>query len=481
MQEPYIVRSFRAHRDALTTCEFSPNLRYLATGSFDGSICLWNLPHPKQSFKLVGHKGAVQEISFSNNGSFLASASKDATIKIWEVKNDGKFITLRGHSSGVNTVAFEVAGTCIGGIWGGGDRTHTKSVGQVAGLVLSGGDDGVVMVWDSATGELRGKLEGHEAAVNSVRWSSDSKLAVSVGEDGLVKVWDMEIGKEVVTFEEESAINCVRFHPDGSYIATGSSDGAARIYDLRSKAQSYEYKCHIGGVHSLDFHKNAPLLLSGGEDARVRLIDIGESTLKTSINANDISTTCVKFSPEGDYFACGGEDKVSLIWKTNVIDLNLESIKPMNQKLATINNEENLSKLYPKAVVSDSYVSSLKKMTAMPKNADFLYNNRQATGELYKGLGYDPALQENNQGDKNTVNQHFEVEYVLNPNLKTKIDKISTNLETINNTLNIMAERIDSNEKALNSISDYFGEKYNCDLEQEILRQAQTNQVQEAN
>lgn len=117
-------------------------------------------------------------------------------------------------------------------------------------------------------------------------------------------------------------------------------------------------------------------MLSGGQDARVRLIDIGESTLKTSINANDLSTTCVKFSPEGDYFACGGEDKVSLIWKTNFIDLKLESIKPMNQKLATIHNEDIGSKLYPKSVLQDSYTSNLKKMTNLPKNADLIYSNK---------------------------------------------------------------------------------------------------------
>lgn len=78
---------------------------------------------------------------------------------------------------------------------------------------------------------------------------------------------------------------------------------------------------------------------------------------------------------------------------------------------------------------------------------------------------------------KENLEEYFEVEYVLNPNLKTKIEKITSNLETINNTLEIMAERIDQNERALDAVSEYFNQKYDCDLERNTLRNKRDNKV----
>lgn len=77
---------------------------------------------------------------------------------------------------------------------------HTDEVNAVhplsgtsSDLILSGGDDGLVKMWDlrTDTAAAVGVLCGHRAGVTSVDATSDGKGAVSVGKDQCVKVWDL--------------------------------------------------------------------------------------------------------------------------------------------------------------------------------------------------------------------------------------------------------------------------------------------------
>jgi WD40 repeat protein len=57
------------------------------------------------------------------------------------------------------------------------------------GVVVSGGDDGVVCVWNGGSGALRHRLEGHKGVVLGVAVSGDGRVVVSGGSDGKVLVW----------------------------------------------------------------------------------------------------------------------------------------------------------------------------------------------------------------------------------------------------------------------------------------------------
>jgi WD40 repeat protein len=56
---------------------------------------------------------------------------------------------------------------------------------------VSGGDDGMVRVWDLATGAQPGTITGYDGPVHAVAVSADGTRAVSGSENGLVRVWDM--------------------------------------------------------------------------------------------------------------------------------------------------------------------------------------------------------------------------------------------------------------------------------------------------
>ena len=61
--------------------------------------------------------------------------------------------------------------------------------------LASAGQDGIVNVWDAATGEVVKSMKGHSDAVWGVSWSADGKLLASASQDHSVKVWDIAAGK----------------------------------------------------------------------------------------------------------------------------------------------------------------------------------------------------------------------------------------------------------------------------------------------
>ncbi|MBE9064399.1 WD40 repeat domain-containing protein [cf. Phormidesmis sp. LEGE 11477] len=102
---------------------------YIASGSADASIRIWNLENAQLTQTLRGHDLVVADVAFSPDGTLLASASYDETIKIWDWQKNEVLCTLNGHSGFVYSVAFSDAGDTL----------------------ISGGYDGTVRSWDLVT------------------------------------------------------------------------------------------------------------------------------------------------------------------------------------------------------------------------------------------------------------------------------------------------------------------------------------------
>ena len=80
-----------AHTNDVQTVAFSSKDEYIASGSYDFTVKIWDTKTGKEMQVLYGHSAWVRKVCFSKNGEFLASGSSDKTIKIWtKIKNDKK-------------------------------------------------------------------------------------------------------------------------------------------------------------------------------------------------------------------------------------------------------------------------------------------------------------------------------------------------------------------------------------------------------
>ncbi|HOK23808.1 MAG TPA: WD40 repeat domain-containing protein, partial [Candidatus Hydrothermia bacterium] len=162
----------------------------------------------------MGHAGSVNSVCFSPDRKYIASGSVDKTIKLWEASTGKLVRTFVGHESQVNSVCFSPDGNYI-------------ASGSGKWEIFSGSYDNTIKLWEVSTGKLVRTFEGHKLGVNAVCFSPDGKYIASGSEsvlgssDNTIKLWEVSTGELVRTFEGYTGgVESVCFSPDGKYIAS---------------------------------------------------------------------------------------------------------------------------------------------------------------------------------------------------------------------------------------------------------------------
>jgi WD40 repeat protein len=89
---------------------FTPDGKYLITGSRDQTIKMFEMPEALEHRTLKGHGGWVRSLVVTPDGKVLVSSGDDNTIRFWDLKTGRCFRTLKGHQGGVRGVALSADG-----------------------------------------------------------------------------------------------------------------------------------------------------------------------------------------------------------------------------------------------------------------------------------------------------------------------------------------------------------------------------------
>ncbi|XP_037701552.1 POC1 centriolar protein homolog B isoform X2 [Choloepus didactylus] len=313
-EDPILERYFKGHKAAITSVDFSPNSKQLATASWDTFLMLWNFKPQARAFRYVGHKDVVTSVQFSPLGNLLASASRDRTVRLWIPDKKGKSSEFKAHTAPVRSVDFSTDGQ----------------------FLATASEDKSIKVWNMYRQRFLYSLYRHTHWVrcakfaNFVDFNPNGTCIASAGSDHTVKIWDIRVNKLLQHYQVHSGgVNCVSFHPSGNYIITASSDGTLKILDLLEGRLIYTLQGHTGPVFAVSFSKGGELFTSGGADAQVLLwrTNFDELNSKDLIKKNlkrlhfDSPPHLLDFYPRTPHPHDGKIETVEINPKLEVMDL----------------------------------------------------------------------------------------------------------------------------------------------------------------
>jgi WD40 repeat protein len=152
----------QGHIGRVNALAFSPDGRYVLSGSDDGIARIWDAAGGRLVRALNGHQGVVRGVAYSKDARRIATAGSDGTVAIWSVRG-GDPVILAGHEGAVNTVRFDDDGS----------------------RVVTAGDDGTIRVWDPAGGDALVVLDQYAGIATGADFGRDGRDVVSAGDDGM--------------------------------------------------------------------------------------------------------------------------------------------------------------------------------------------------------------------------------------------------------------------------------------------------------
>lgn len=214
-QYGYARKCLGGHSGPVADVVISSDGQFALSGSWDKTLRLWDLSQGTTVRVFLGHTADVFSVAFSSDNRQIVSASRDKTLKLWNTLAECKFtISEDQHSDWISCVRF--------------------SPSAKTPMIVTGGWDKLVKVWNLSNCKLRTNLVGHNGVVYTVTVSPDGSLCASGGKDATAMLWDVIDGKHLYSLEAGSTINAMSFSPK-NYWLVAATDCASRSGILRTR------------------------------------------------------------------------------------------------------------------------------------------------------------------------------------------------------------------------------------------------------
>jgi WD40 repeat protein len=261
-------------------------------------------------------------LDFSPDGRWVALGSRDGKIRLWQIEQAGgnyPQISLEkeilAHPKGVNTVVFNQEGDWL----------------------ASGGNDAIARLWEVRTGELLNEMIGGTFAIPAIAFYNPSSESANGANDqlaivngGVLRLREAISGRFTGTFWSDQPLFRAAISPDGRLLATGDISNGVRVWDVsqafRTGSDNYPepvFKNSHSGiagkpsglVWAVAFHPGGDMLASAGGDGKIYLWNVQDGKSMDILLGHDAAVTSLAFSPDGKYLVSGSLDATVRFWE----------------------------------------------------------------------------------------------------------------------------------------------------------------------
>ncbi|MGH0131643.1 UNVERIFIED_CONTAM: hypothetical protein FKN15_056725 [Acipenser sinensis] len=181
------------------------------------------------------------------NDRYLATGSKDETIQLYDLKKRVEHGSLLHHDGTISCLEFY-------------GRTH----------LLSGGEDGLICVWNTKKWECLKSIRAHKGHVTSLSVHPSGKIALSVGTDKTLRTWNLIDGRSAFIKNIKQNAHIVMWSPAGErYVVVVNEK--MDIYNLETASVTGTIS-NKKRISSIRFITNTIVVVAGDEET-VRLYD----------------------------------------------------------------------------------------------------------------------------------------------------------------------------------------------------------------
>jgi mitogen-activated protein kinase organizer 1 len=178
------------------------------------------------------------------------------------------------------------------------------------------GGDRQAFLWDTSSGRIIRKFQGHYLKLNAIAFNSDASVLASGSDDKTVRLWDCRSSSRFpIQILEDAKDSISTIDVKDARIGVGSLDGNVRIYDIRKASVGLDY-FGSAAVTSLSLGLDEQCHLVSTADSSVRLID-GPTGMELNVftgHRQETSRTESVFSPDEAYVFSGSEDSNVYAW-----------------------------------------------------------------------------------------------------------------------------------------------------------------------
>jgi hypothetical protein len=247
---------------------------------------------------IKAHDGEVTGVDLSPDAKLIVSGGSDGRIGIWNVADGSKLHTL-GEYQEVTAVAF------------------SPNEAKVAAAAINQMRKDVLQVWDYEKAKAGAEIKGHSQRINIVAFSPNGKTIASGSNDNTLRMWYAGNGRDIQTYEDaKSDFLALGWSPDNNHLAGGLSwAGDILVWNTSWDKVEQSLAGHNDWVKAVLYSPDGRNIISGSRDGSVRFWDAKSGKEKYLIKESwwgEINDLAI--SGDGAYLAGATEHAGIVIW-----------------------------------------------------------------------------------------------------------------------------------------------------------------------
>ncbi|KAJ2655721.1 U3 small nucleolar RNA-associated protein [Coemansia sp. RSA 1200] len=320
------VRSFKAHDAPVIAMDIDGSSTLVATGSADSTVKVWDVDRGYCTHNFKGHGGIITSVKFhpSTDKLCLVTASDDGVVRVWNLKTRKCEAVIEAHSSVVRSIAFS-------------DNDDGMNM-------ITAGRDGIINVWDWRRRSLVRTIPLYEAIegagillsktnvdldTGSNADTSNMRIIYSGGERGIMRLWDMDTGNELFALTKE--LNAKHAFVDVLYMGYSqrlvavTNDQNMLFYSATNRLERvHQIVGYNEEIIDMEYIGNTQDYLAVATNTeQIRIYNTNNLNCELAYGHKD-TILCLSVHESGFIVATGSKDNTAMVW---VVNMNLPPSK----------------------------------------------------------------------------------------------------------------------------------------------------------